>query len=187
MWALYLLLQAAVAGEDIESLNKTLRIDAAHGRIGRIEKLIKQGAQINGKSEYGESALYYAVLFGQIKTSLWLLSHGADPNIEDDVGRTPLLKAAEDCNDRVVDTLLRSGARVNHSDQWGKTALMNAVDSNCIRTVAILLTRARGKIKIGAQDHGLMRAEDFVKGPMVQRMLDLAKEGQTDLVPSVLH
>ena len=157
-----------------ESLNRQLRHEAKLGRISRIEKLIREGADVNAAAEYGETALYYAILFGRVKAALRLIELGANPNSKDDMDHTPLLKAAEDCNFRVVDALLKAGADVNHADYFGRTALINASESNCIRAVAVILTRAKGRVQIEAEDNYFHNARDYAQHPWVQQMLDLA-------------
>ena len=131
---------------DQEALNQSLRQEALSGVIPRIERLIRQGANINGKAPHGESALEYAIRFGRYGAALRLIQLGANPNAEDDSGLSPLLRSASDCNgSRVVEALLRAGANVNHHDLYGRTALINAAHADCVRTIAVILLKQRRK------------------------------------------
>ncbi|MEK6705290.1 MAG: ankyrin repeat domain-containing protein [Bdellovibrionota bacterium] len=157
-----------------EFLNQMLRHEAKYGRISRIESLIQQGADVNGRAEYGETALYYSILFGRVKASLRLIELGADPNTTDDMDRTPLLKAADDCNYRIVEALLKVGANANHADYYGRTPLINAVESNCVRAVAVILSNAKGNVDLDAHDNSYRTATDYARHPWIEKMLEIA-------------
>ncbi len=178
---------------DQEALNKSLRQEAISGVIPRIEQLIKMGADINSKAPHGETALEYSVRFGRYGAALRLLQLGADPNSENDSGRTSLHWAAKEPNaSRVVDALLRAGADVNRRDLYGTTALMNAAHADCIRTVAVILTRARDIVDIEAQNDHMQTAFSLARTGLVLKMLEMARmyrQGETgfELPANALH
>lgn len=173
--ALFGLLQSsmalAIATGDREVLNRRLRSEATFGRTQRIEELVKLGADLNSQTEYGESALYYAIVFDRTKTALRLLELGANPNTLDESDRSPLHKAASQCNFRIVRALLKSGAKINHADFNGRTALINASESSCLRTVAVLLTHKKVRVHVAAQDFSLRSALDYARHPFIEQML----------------
>jgi len=164
---------------DQEALNQRLRQEAIAGVIPRIEKLILLGADINAQAPHGESALDYAIRFGRYGAALRLIQLGANPNSEDDLGMTPLLRAASEASaSRIVDALLRAGADVNHRDFYGRTALIIAAQTDCARTVAVLLTRSKNVIKIDAEDDDGQTASDLSQNGLIPYMLSLAREHQ---------
>jgi ankyrin repeat protein len=173
--------KVAKASEDQETLDRSLRQEAIAGVIPRIEELIRAGADINSKAPHGESALEYAIRFGRYKAALRLIQLGADPNSEDDSGLSPLMRAAGECNgSRVADALLRAGADVNHRDAYGRTALMNAAHADCVRSVAVLLLRAKDSIEIDAEDDSLETASDLSRQDLIPQMLDMTRRYQQD-------
>ncbi|OFZ18027.1 MAG: hypothetical protein A2X94_04575 [Bdellovibrionales bacterium GWB1_55_8] len=180
---------ALAVESDQETLDRSLRQEAITGAVSRIERLIKMGADINGKAAHGESALEYAIRFGRHGIALKLIQLGADPNPEDDSGVTPLLRAAGDPNaSRVVNALLKAGADVNHQDLYGRTALMNAAHADCVRTVAIILTQARDTVKIDAQNDLFQTASDLAREGLIPQMLELARKYQRgELTPKHLN
>ena len=139
----------------------------------------RQGANINGKAPHGESALEYAIRFGRYGAALRSIQLGANPNAEDDSGLSPLLRSASDCNgSRVVEALLRAGADVNHHDLYGRTALINAAHADCVRTIAVILLRAKEEVDIDAKDDALETASDLSRDGLVPLMLDMARQYQ---------
>jgi ankyrin repeat protein len=167
------------AGENIpdqETLNRNFRQSAILGNITHLKKLLDDGAEINSKAPYGESALDYTIRFGHHKATIRMLEWGADPNPEDDEGISPLYRAAGDCNaSRVVEALLRAGANVNHRDLYGRTALMNAAHSDCFRNVAVILQQAKDQVDIDAHDDSLQTASDLARNGLVPQMLEIAR------------
>jgi ankyrin repeat protein len=171
---------------DQETLNKSLRQEVIGGApVSKIERLVQMGAGINAKAAYGETALEYAVRFGRYKVALRLIELGADPNSENDSGMTPLHWAAQEPNaSRVVEALLRAGADVNRRDFYGRTALMFAAHADSIRTVAVILTRARDIVDIDAQNDHFETAESLARDGLIPEMLEIARkrrQGEIDL------
>jgi ankyrin repeat protein len=90
------------------------------------------------------------------------------------------LRAAGECSSsRVVDALLLAGADVNHRDLSGQTALINAARSNCVRTITLLLARAKESIEIDAQDDEYETASDVTSQGIIPAMLEMARKYQT--------
>ena len=93
--------------------------------------LIKAGARINAREKFGRTALFYSVMFNQIKSVKALLEAGADPNITDVKGMTPLMVTALNGYTECAGLLLQGGAvkTINAKDGKGETALAKAKNS----------------------------------------------------------
>jgi ankyrin repeat protein len=104
---------------------------------------------------------------------------GADPDLEDESGVSPLYRAAGDCNaSRVVEAFLTAGANVNHRDLYGRTALMHAAHSDCVRTVAVILKRAKDVVDIDARNDSLQTASDLARNGLIPQMLEAWRKFQ---------
>ncbi len=101
-------------------------LDAAfRGKTDEIRKLLKDGADVNAKDKYGQTALMNAVRGdGKLGNVLDLLHAGARINTSDKNGWTALLYAVKSDRIKIVRTLLEHGADVNEKDRW--TALKGA-------------------------------------------------------------
>ena len=119
-------------------------IDSARdGNLERIEKDLAKGADINGRDEFGGTALFAATEQGNTELVYYLLTHGADPNITDNDNETPLLFAVLNNDIETVQCLLDFGVDPNIKDKTGKTPL-DYVQKNDYKEIVELL------IKMGA-------------------------------------
>nr|XP_018912507.1 PREDICTED: uncharacterized protein LOC109040869 [Bemisia tabaci] len=73
---------------------------------------LENGAEINGKSEFGRTALHLAAIEGSVSLVKVLLEKGAEVNVYDRDGFSPLLGA---CGLESIDILLDYGAQVDFS------------------------------------------------------------------------
>jgi hypothetical protein len=112
-----------------EGLNSDLRVAAREGRIDRIKELLKQGANVNGLSDQGESALMYTARDCRVKAAELLLSRHALFNLQDRDGKTALIYAAIASCSPIV-SLLTNKSRIDvlARDKSGFTALDYARD-----------------------------------------------------------
>lgn len=71
-----------------------LHFAAKAGFTGVMEVLLNNGAPVDGRSDKGETPLFYALKAGPradlVKSVELLLAQGADPTLEDHLGKTPL-------------------------------------------------------------------------------------------------
>ena len=128
--------------------------------IERIEALLDQGANVNGKCG-GNTPLVKACVLPRdrnesiikIKLVQLLLEKGADPNIPDYAGSTPLINllraspyigGGEDLV-AVVKLLLNAGAGVNARDKQGNSALMLGLKNSNKEVFQLFKTRSRNE------------------------------------------
>ena len=88
--------------------------------------LLDNGADVNGKSKSGVTALMLAAGSGRIEIVQDLLSKGADINAKTTGNYTPLMCAALNGHIKVVKALVDAGADVSAKDNGGQTALKYA-------------------------------------------------------------
>ena len=66
-------------------------VRAAHdGNLATVQRLLADGADVNGRDAFGRSALHEAAFRGHERIIASLLRAGADPHARDAAGRTPL-------------------------------------------------------------------------------------------------
>jgi hypothetical protein len=107
-----------------EGLNCDLRIAAREGRVNRVRSLIASGAQVNGVSDKGQSALMYAAEACNVSVGRVLISKGAKLNLRDNRGKTALMFAAMGSCAPIISLMTSfSGAFIHASDKSGRTAL----------------------------------------------------------------
>jgi hypothetical protein len=95
--------------------------------LAMITALLKAGAEVNSRDEYGSTALSWASYRGNKDLVKLLL---AQPGIKLDEtnldGETALMVAAENGYSEIVEMLLKAGANVSITDQAGATAITRA-------------------------------------------------------------
>ncbi len=111
----------------------------------RAAELIAAGADINARSESGETALIASVSLHKTPLARLLIEKGADVNAAlnekygDDAGGTALMIAASEGETDIASLLISKGARVNAATSIGRTALQSAVLNHERAMVALLL------------------------------------------------
>ena len=85
--------------------------------------LIQAGANVNYKTNFGQTALHKAAQCGRGDICDLLIKNKAKVNVTDKLGTTPLHKAARDGHWKAVKVLLKNKAVVNKKNRLKKTAL----------------------------------------------------------------
>ena len=109
---------------------------AYEGNLENVKNLIKNGANVNAKDNFGRTALLLAC--GNLKglqVVQYLLKNGADIEIETINGLNALIWAAFNGNIKVVKELIKNGADINDKDHFGESALIWAVYHGHIDTI----------------------------------------------------
>jgi len=108
------------------------------GDVALIQKLLTEGADVNGASTNGSTALIYATESGALEAIQSLLAAGADPSKATNDGSTALMTASAGGDLRSVVLLLKAGADPNSQDAHGYTALSIAKQRNHFEIVSLL-------------------------------------------------
>ncbi|KNG82845.1 hypothetical protein ANOM_008624 [Aspergillus nomiae NRRL 13137] len=112
--------------------------------------LIDMGADINIKSNNGQSPLVHALLGKKESIAKILIHRRADVNAKDGHGKTPLMTAIRvaamlSSNRakivRIVERLVQEGADINAKDESGETPLSIAQDEELQEVVNLLLAK----------------------------------------------
>ena len=133
---------------------------AAAGDHAAVERLVSQGAALEGRDRHGRTALLAAAQHGQKRAVLALLAAGADLEATDENGYTPLIWAAQQGHTAVVAALLARGANLDAREKHDYGALEWAAWEGHVNPVRLLLA-------YGANAHRRTRwgftAEDLAK------------------------
>jgi len=123
---------------------------AAIKRPEFLKLLIASGANINGQTKYGETALMEAVEMKRVENVKLLIEAGADKDFPRYLtGETALLRSLKFCegdNLEIEKMLITSGADLLRADPSGVTPLMAATSCGHVEFVELILQRAASSI-----------------------------------------
>lgn len=150
-------------------LSAKLFTACAKGNVGDIEKLIKEGADVNIQEAEGETPLMYAAAEGQYEAVRLLLRYGVNIQKKSKNNQTALGRASQFGYPTIVQALLDAGANVEEAMDDGGTPLMYA---DKLDVVKILLKRGAD---VSAQDYSGMTA-----------LISASAEGRSSIVAELL-
>ena len=129
---------------DVRASDGTTPLMAAalHGSAEMVSALLDAGADPRAVSEAGVTALLWGA-WDANKVRL-LLERGADPNARSALGNTPLMVAAgSPTGSAAIEQLLAAKADITLRNKGGRTALRFAAGGGDVRTVRLLLEKAK--------------------------------------------
>ncbi|PIE90474.1 MAG: hypothetical protein CR997_05895 [Acidobacteria bacterium] len=130
------------------------------GEKDLLQRVLKQGVDINNRDLFDETALHIAAGRGKLAVVQTLAHHGAQIDARDLFGRTPLMLAAEKGREKTVAFLLKKGANASASDNEGTTVLMWA----CVaKNAKVIKTLLRNKANLNAKDKKGRTVMDFLR------------------------
>ena len=88
-----------------EELNAQLIEAAEAGNIKNVKKLLKQGAEVDARDNYGWTALMRAAMWGHLDVVKFLAELGADLSAKNNEGKTVMMIARENSRKGVADYL----------------------------------------------------------------------------------
>lgn len=129
--------------------------------IRAVKGALTQGADVNARSDEGDTPLMYAAMYSTAECVAALLTRGADPKARDKRGGTALMRSVRDIDK--VRLLLERGAEVDARSALGVTALMIAANRQGGSGVVKLLLehKADPRTPDAAGVPPLMYATDF--------------------------
>jgi hypothetical protein len=132
-----LLLAALIPFSCLADLGEDLLAAVRKGDPERVKALLAQGADVNAKSPYGATSLFFAADRGNLEVIKILLDHGANVNVKDTFyGATALTWATGKERWDVIKLLLGKGATVGADD-----VLATAVEKGNAEIVKAVLER----------------------------------------------
>lgn len=115
-------------------------IDAAsRGCLDLVKHLLGEGASVEARDRFGNSAMLVAARMGQTKVLEHLLDAGSDITLANLAGSNAVLRATTTNRRRTVQVLLRRGADANRPNKHGVTPLVAAAYNGSDRLVKLLL------------------------------------------------
>jgi ankyrin repeat protein len=113
---------------------------ASAGDVEEVGLLLSQGADIDARSDKGETPLIVAILADHAAVAELLIARGANVMARNERGLTPLHAAAYSGNAKVARLLLDSGAELeDRANVSGATPLIVAAEENRVAVAELLI------------------------------------------------
>jgi hypothetical protein len=109
------------------------------GDLKRVVKLLRDGADVDERTDEEQTALLLAARRGHREIVRVLLENGADINAADENGNTALILATKARHKNVVRTLLSKKVDVEAADNQGRVALHHAAKLGDVRLLRMLV------------------------------------------------
>jgi uncharacterized protein len=112
-----------LSAADQSELNQYLMVASSSGQIEVIRWLIRNGAEIESRTDQNVTPLMFAVANNQLMAVRTLLKYKPNVNVITTDWETPLLAAAKNGNVEIAEALIRDSADISYADNHGATAL----------------------------------------------------------------
>lgn len=112
---------------------------ATLNRVDIIQKMLKEGTNVNTQTKDRSTALMWAAKGGYLKVVQVLINAKAKVNMQNKSGNTALTYAAHGGHSKTVEALIKAGAKVNRKNKQGNSALMLAAIDGDLNSVNILI------------------------------------------------
>jgi hypothetical protein len=123
----------------MQDLNAQLLPAAEAGNEERVEELLANGANVNAKDNFDQTALMLAAIRAKDPVCNLLIASGADINAQTTTGKIALIYAAMFGNKSTCKLLIDKGAKINVSDIFDRTALWYAAKGGHIEVCRMLI------------------------------------------------
>lgn len=154
----------AISPKKQEQLNEMLIKAAEEGKIKRIERLLKVGADPNAK-RLGQTAIQWASYDNQLEAIKLLVKSGADIEARDGGGMSAFMFAVNynSVNAEIVKYFIEAGADINTKDSTEQTSLIRLIaDSNNGKKLDCLID---ANINVNAKGKGGFTALMYCSDP----------------------
>jgi ankyrin repeat protein len=112
--------------EEIYGLSNPLHRAVLRGTVDDIDRMLRDGHDVNERNRYGRTPLHLASARGRLPMMAFLIARGADVSARDEGGNTPLHDATCDVSPEVALTLIDHGANLNVTNDRGLSPLRRA-------------------------------------------------------------
>lgn len=172
---------APVSAQSAQGAHSVLAAVKAHDAAA-INRLLKQGADVNAPDVDGTTPLMAAVHERDTAMIQALLAAGADVDATNRYGATALHTAARNGDARSAELLLKAGANPGTALPEGETALMAAARTGNLELINALL--AGGKGKVGDVNRADPNYKEGWKGQTA--LMWAAAEGHADAITALI-
>ena len=155
--AVHLLLQAGANPDDIPM--PPLVRAAAFGTLADVERLVREGSDLEARDHQDRTAWLVAIQTGDIAKAPFLRDCGADTGAVGRCAKPPLFYVIENGYLPMLRWLLEIGLDPNQTNEFGRTALALAAQYDSLEAVDLLLTAGADVNQKSRRNTALNRAE----------------------------
>jgi ankyrin repeat protein len=137
-------------------------------KLGEVQRLVANGANINARDADGYTSLHRAVYHNFEEIVQFLIASGANLHIKDMSGSTPLLQAVAYDNVRMAQILIQAGSSLSSISKMGLTPLALAVLDDRVEMVQMLIDAGA----LGVQDIHAPGFKKNIKSPAMKAIFE---------------